>query len=154
MAMSRRSRRLSLIAGGLIALGLSAGLILTALSNNITFFMSPSEVMAAHPALGQRIRLGGLVEKGSVRRDEGPKVAFLITDGVATVPVAYTGVLPDLFREGQGVVVTGSFEAQGQFTADEVLAKHDENYMPPEVADALKKSGHWQMGEEGTPPAP
>lgn len=146
MALTRKQRRTALVGGGLLLLGAAMALILTAMSGSIVFFFSPSDVAARGVAEGQRIRVGGLVEVGSVTR-EGTSVHFRITDGVETVTVAFTGQLPDLFREGQGVVVQGVFAGGHVFAADEVLAKHDETYMPPEVADALKRSGHWREGQ-------
>lgn len=149
--MTRKQRRLMLISGVLGAVAIAVALALTALQDGVTFFFSPSDVVAKGVAEGQRIRLGGLVEAGSVVRGEGQTVRFAVTDGVHSFPVAYTGVLPDLFREGQGVITQGRFESGRLFVADEVLARHDETYMPPEVARALKESGHWKPGE---PPPP
>ncbi|WP_051356649.1 cytochrome c maturation protein CcmE [Azorhizobium doebereinerae] len=153
--MTRKSRRLVLIGAGLGVLALAAGLILTALNDTIVFFRTPTEVAQQQFAPGSRLRLGGLVEPGSVAKT-GTAVRFSVTDGNAQVTVAYTGILPDLFREGQGVVAEGVLQSDGTVKADSVLAKHDERYMPREVADALKKSGHWKEGEEGgpTPPPP
>ncbi len=150
MAMTRKRRRLYFI--GLALLGLCAGtaLVLTAFQDNIVFFFSPTEVAAKKPTPSQRLRIGGLVEAGSVQKT-GTTVSFVVTDNANTLKVAYTGILPDLFREGQGVVAEGHMGADGTFQAREVLAKHDENYMPREVADALKKSGRWQDG--GAPAA-
>ncbi|MDP2622015.1 MAG: cytochrome c maturation protein CcmE [Hyphomicrobiales bacterium] len=142
--MTRKQKRLAVIGAGLGVLVLAAALVLTALRDTIVFFYSPSEIAEMDIASGTRIRLGGLVEDGSVDRGSGKTVRFRVTDTGNTVTVVYTGVLPDLFREGQGVVVEGRLDGQGQFEADSVLAKHDENYMPREVADALKKQGHWE----------
>jgi cytochrome c-type biogenesis protein CcmE len=142
--MTRKQRRLSLIGAGLGVLALAVGLVLYALSGSIVFFNSPTDVVEKHVAPGSRIRLGGLVQPGSLKRGDNLAVRFEVTDGKTTVPVAYTGILPDLFREGQGVVTEGTLDAGGTFKADSVLAKHDENYMPKEVADALKKQGHWK----------
>ena len=141
--MKRKHKRLVFVAisGGLLAV--AAALALSAFEESIVFFRSPTEIVETPPAEDQRLRIGGLVEDGSVERDGSATVRFRVTDLENTVQVAYTGLLPDLFREGQGVVAEGRMEA-GIFVADEVLAKHDENYMPPEVADALKKSGQWQ----------
>lgn len=156
--MTRKQRRLAFLSGGLAVLGVAATLILTALSDTIVFFYGPGEAIArldkGELSPGQRVRLGGLVEAGSVARDAGQPVHFTVTDGNANVSVVYAGLLPDLFREGQGVVTQGSFGADRVFTADEVLAKHDEKYMPPEVADALKKSGRWKEGEGDQAPPP
>jgi cytochrome c-type biogenesis protein CcmE len=118
--------------------------MLSAFRDSIVFFNSPSDVEQKHIAAGTRIRLGGLVKNGSVVRGDNMKVRFDVTDGNRDVVVAYQGVLPDLFREGQGVVAEGALDASGVFNADTILAKHDETYMPKEVADALKKSGHWK----------
>ncbi|TDT92658.1 MULTISPECIES: cytochrome c maturation protein CcmE [Azorhizobium] len=151
--MTRKSRRLILIGAGLGVLALAAGLILTALNDTIVFFRTPTEVAQQQIAPGARLRLGGLVEPGSVAKS-GASVRFAVTDGNSKVTVAYTGLLPDLFREGQGVVAEGVLQSDGTVKADSVLAKHDERYMPREVADALKKSGHWKEGEEGGPVPP
>jgi cytochrome c-type biogenesis protein CcmE len=147
--MTRKQRRLTLILSAGVVIAAAAGLVLTAFTwtGGITFFNSPSDVAAHHPLAGTRIRLGGLVAMGSVQRDKDAKVTFEVTDNKASVPVVFVGILPDLFREGQGVVAEGSFGPTGDFRADTVLAKHDERYMPKEVADALKKSGEWR-GEE------
>ena len=141
--MTRKKRRLAVIGAGLAVLGLAVGLVLIALRDTIVFFYSPSEIAEKHIGAGTRIRLGGLVEDGSVDRGSGETVRFRVTDTAKTIAVVYIGVLPDLFREGQGVIVEGQLDSQGHFTADTVLAKHDETYMPREVADALKKQGHW-----------
>jgi len=145
--MTRKQRRLTMIGLAGIVLAVAAGLVLYALSDRIVFFNSPSDIHANAPAPGQRLRLGGLVETGSVVKAADGHVSFTITDGAETVPVTYRGILPDLFREGQGVVTEGALNADGSFTADTVLAKHDENYMPKEVADALKQQGVWREGE-------
>ena len=142
--MTRKQKRLTVIGGALAVLALAAGLVLTALRDTIVFFYSPTEIAEKQIAPGARIRVGGLVEEGSVARQSGTEVRFAVTDTAKTIEVVYAGVLPDLFREGQGVVVEGILDPQGRFVADSVLAKHDENYMPREVADALKKQGHWQ----------
>ena len=145
--MSRRQRRLILIGLSLAVLGLAAALALSALRDTIVFFHSPSEIAEKKIEPGTRIRIGGLVKEGSLKRD-GVQARFEVTDGGASLPVTYSGVLPDLFREGQGVVAEGALEPGGTFRADTVLAKHDENYMPREVVDALKKQGVWQHGEK------
>ena len=142
--MTRKQRRAILIGTCLVVLGIAVGLVLYAMRDSIVFFYSPSDVAGMQIAPGQRFRLGGLVEKGSVARGEGTTVRFVITDGANTLPVSYTGVLPDLFREGQGVVTEGMLQSDGVFQADSVLAKHDENYMPPEVAAKLKEQGVWR----------
>jgi len=142
--MTRKRRRLVLIGGGLCVLAIAVALMLNAFRDSIVFFNSPSDIAEKHIAPGTRIRLGGLVKTGSVNRSDNLKVRFDVTDGSREIPVAYQGVLPDLFREGQGVVAEGTLDGSGTFNADTILAKHDETYMPKEVADALKKSGHWK----------
>ncbi|WGF88802.1 cytochrome c maturation protein CcmE [Marinivivus vitaminiproducens] len=144
---SRRRQRLLLLATVVLLLGGSVAMALTALRDNVVFFISPSEVAAGTFDPDQRFRLGGLVAQGSVERGDGAQVRFILTDRAQSVPVVYTGLLPDLFREGQGIVAHGTVDAGGTFVADEVLAKHDEEYMPPEVAEALKRSGHWEAGD-------
>lgn len=146
--MTRKQRRLVLIGGSLGVLAVAVGLMLYGFSGSIVFFNSPTDVVEKHLAPGTRIRLGGLVESGSVQRGDNLAVRFKVTDGKSAVAVSYQGILPDLFREGQGVVTEGVVEPGGSFKADSVLAKHDERYMPKEVADALKKSGHWKEGEQ------
>jgi cytochrome c-type biogenesis protein CcmE len=142
--MTRKGKRLALIAGALAVLATAVGLVLFALRDNIVFFYSPAELAQKHPAPGTRLRIGGLVKESSVARGEDRNVAFTVTDRTADLRVTYKGLLPDLFREGQGVVVDGTLAADGGFRADSVLAKHDERYMPRDVADALKKQGVWQ----------
>ena len=145
--MKRKTLRLYLLVASLCLLGVGLGLTLYAFQNRIVFFFSPSDIAASRPASGQTIRLGGLVEAGSVAKSgDGATTNFRVTDLKNAVVVSYRGVLPDLFREGQGVVVEGQYGPDGNFTASEVLAKHDEKYMPPEVVDALKRSGRWQEG--------
>lgn len=146
--MTRRQRRLVLIGLALGVLGLAAALALSALRDTIVFFHSPAEVAAKNVMPGTRIRIGGLVKEGTLKRD-GLDASFEVTDGKANLAVVYRGVLPDLFREGQGVVADGALERAGLFRADTVLAKHDENYMPREVVDALKQQGVWKEGEKG-----
>ncbi|MBV9523777.1 MAG: cytochrome c maturation protein CcmE [Alphaproteobacteria bacterium] len=147
--MTRKRRRLYAVLAGLGALGLAAGLVLSALNDTLVFFYSPSDLTAKTAPFGRQLRIGGLVEAHSVKRaDDGRTILFTVTDGKKAVPVRYVGTLPDLFREGQGVVAEGVLSRDGSFRASSVLAKHDENYMPPEVADALKRSGHWQEGAE------
>ena len=141
--MTPKNARAMMIFAGLGFLALAATLALTALEDNIVFFRAPSELAEKPVAAGVALRVGGLVSEGSVQRD-GLNVRFQITDLAHQVDVRFTGMLPDLFREGQGVVAEGRFNASGIFMADTVLAKHDETYMPPEVADALKASGRWQ----------
>ena len=152
--MTRKQRRMSLIGAAGAVLAMAAGLVLYALRDNVAFFRSPSEVAEMKVAVGQRFRLGGLVEGGSVNKGVGERVAFAVTDGKATVKVSYVGILPDLFREGQGVVTEGVMQADGSFKADTVLAKHDETYMPREVADSLKKQGLWKDGAKEGAAAP
>jgi cytochrome c-type biogenesis protein CcmE len=142
--MTRRQRRFSLIGAALGVLALAVGLVLSALKESIVFFNSPTELVEKHVKPGTRMRIGGLVKEGSVSRGDGLAVHFEVTDGKRSVPVAYQGLLPDLFREGQGVVAEGALDPGGIFRADSVLAKHDETYMPKDVADALKKKGHWK----------
>ncbi len=142
--MTRRQRRLTLIGSALAVLAVSAGLVLIALQDSIVFFNSPTDLIEKQIKPGQRMRIGGLVKQGSVERSENLNVRFEVTDGTSSVRVAYQGLLPDLFREGQGVVAEGMLDGAGTFRADTVLAKHDETYMPREVADALKKQGHWK----------
>ena len=142
--MTRKQKRLTLIGFAGLVLATAVGLVLFALNDRITFFTSPSELAEGKVKPGIRLRLGGLVEQGSIARGEGTTVRFRVTDGVNGVAVTYTGILPDLFREGQGTVAEGMIGTDGVFRADTVLAKHDEKYMPKEVADALKASGHWQ----------
>lgn len=152
--MTRKQRRFALIAGGVSVLGLAVGLMLFALQDTIVFFNSPTEIAEKQVAPGTRLRIGGLVAPGSVVRAEKLDVSFDVTDGNKAIRVAYTGILPDLFREGQGIVAEGVLQPGGSFKADSVLAKHDEKYMPREVADALKKQGHWQgEGDKATAPA-
>ncbi len=145
--MKPNRRRLVFVVAGLAVLGAAAALVLNAFQDSVVFFLSPSELAARPAPPGRAIRLGGLVEAGSLERD-GTMVRFKVTDLVRDIRVAYTGILPDLFREGQGVVCEGKLLPDGTFAAASVLAKHDERYMPPEVADALKKSGRWQEGAE------
>lgn len=152
--MTRKRRRLGLLALGMAALAGATALVLTAFSSNLVFFYSPSDLKTEAIAADRRVRIGGLVENRSVSRD-GHMVAFRVTDGKTDVAVVYHGILPDLFREGQGVVAEGKLRPDGTFAASTVLAKHDEKYMPREVVDALKKSGHWQDGAGiGTAAAP
>ncbi len=142
--MTRKRRRLVLIGGALCVLAVAVGLMLNAFRNSIVFFNSPSDVAEKHIPAGTRIRIGGLVKAGSVVRGDDLKIRFDVTDGNHEIVVAYQGIVPDLFREGQGVVAEGALNGGGVFDADTILAKHDETYMPKEVADALKKSGHWK----------
>jgi cytochrome c-type biogenesis protein CcmE len=144
--MTRKQRRLVLIGSSLAVLAIAVGLILSAMRQSIVFFNSPTEVAEHQAAPGARLRMGGLVKDGSIKREAGLHISFVVTDGKSDVPVTYDGIVPDLFREGQGVVVEGKM-TQNIFTADTVLAKHDERHMPREVVDALKKSGRWQEGE-------
>lgn len=152
--MTRKQRRLTLIATAGAVLAFAVGLILYALNDKIVYFNAPSDIVSKPTQPGQRIRLGGLVKDGSVVRGQGTTVRFEVTDGAATVPVSYTGILPDLFRENQGVVTEGTLGADGLFIADSVLAKHDENYMPREVADKIKQSGQWRGAEAAAPGQP
>jgi cytochrome c-type biogenesis protein CcmE len=144
MTMTRKQRRLVLVGGSLGVLAIAVALMLNAFRSSIVFFTSPSDVLASRATPGTRLRLGGLVKSGSLVHRDGLHVRFEVTDGKSEIPVTYDGVLPDLFREGQGVVAEGELNGAGQFTADTILAKHDSTYMPKEVVDALKKSGHWK----------
>jgi cytochrome c-type biogenesis protein CcmE len=145
--MKPKRRRLYFVAAGMLLLGVAAALVLYAMNDSLVFFYSPSELAAKQVPPGRTLRIGGLVETGSVARDaDGTTIHFRVTDTAKAVPVTYKGILPDLFREGQGVVAEGTMSQDGVFVAAEVLAKHDENYMPKEVVDALKKSGRWQEG--------
>jgi cytochrome c-type biogenesis protein CcmE len=144
--MTRKRLRLYLVLASLVVLGIAATLILRALSEDLVYFRSPTDVAGSRPDAGALFRLGGLVETGTVEK-QGEQVTFSVTDLTSNVTVTYRGLLPDLFREGQGVIVEGAFDDSGQFIAREVLAKHDETYMPPEVAKALKESGRWQETE-------
>jgi cytochrome c-type biogenesis protein CcmE len=146
--MTRKQRRLSLIGAALGVLALAVALVLVALKDSIVFFNSPTDLVEKQIKPGTRLRIGGLVKEGSVQRGDSLAVRFDVTDGKSTVVVAYQGLLPDLFREGQGVVTEGSLDPTGTFKADSVLAKHDEKYMPKEVADALKQQGRWKEGEQ------
>jgi cytochrome c-type biogenesis protein CcmE len=137
--MKPRHKRIALIAGGLAALGIASVFVLQALDSNIAFFVTPSEVAAGKTPQGKAFRIGGMVREGSLKRDN-LTVHFLITDTAKDVPVAYTGILPDLFKEGKGAVVQGKLGPDGVFTASEVLAKHDENYMPPEAQHAVDQA--------------
>lgn len=150
--MTRKQRRSVLIVMGLVVLGAATAMVLTAMQSKITFFYSPSDVAEKSVGPGERFRLGGLVEEGTVKRGESTAIRFAVTDTARSLQVTYSGILPDLFREGQGVVAEGTLDANGVFRADTVLARHDENYMPKEVADALKRQGVWQHGsaEDGT----
>jgi len=139
--MKPRHKRIALIVAGLAILGIAVTLVLSAFNSNLVFFFTPTQVAAHEAPQGRNFRIGGLVEKGSVQRQpDGVTVHFVVTDTARTVPVKFTGILPDLFKEGKGVVAQGKLGADGVFAASEVLAKHDENYMPPEAADALERA--------------
>ena len=146
--MTRKQRRLILIGSSLGVLAFAVALILSSLRESIVFFNSPTDIADNKAAPGKRVRLGGMVKMGSLERGDNLQVRFEVTDGNKDIPVDYRGIVPDLFREGQGVVAEGHIDAGGTFKADTVLAKHDERYMPKEVVDALKKSGRWQEGSE------
>ncbi len=150
--MTRKQRRLTIIGCSLAVLAIAAALVLNALRDSIVFFSTPSMAEEQHIMPGTRFRLGGLVQPGSLVRGDHLSVSFEVADGKAKMPVTYKGILPDLFREGQGVVAEGALDPSGVFHADTVLAKHDEKYMPKEVADALKKQGHWK-DDYGAKPA-
>jgi cytochrome c-type biogenesis protein CcmE len=145
--LTRRSRRLALIAVALAVIGAATGIALYALRDSIVFFYSPSEVAEKAVEPGARLRVGGLVKAGTLVKSPGQNVAFVVTDGAHDLKVLYQGLLPDLFREGQGVVAEGVLQTPGALRAETILAKHDERYMPREVVDALKKQGRWQEGE-------
>jgi cytochrome c-type biogenesis protein CcmE len=151
--MTRKQRRLTMIGGSLAVLAVAAALVLNAMRDSIVFFSTPTMVAEKHVPPGRRFRLGGLVEQGSVVRGQNLAVTFKVEDGGATLPVSYKGILPDLFAEGQGVVAEGALDPSGVFKADTVLAKHDEKYMPKEVADALKKQGLWKEDSGSMRPA-
>ncbi len=150
--MKAREKRLAMVIGGLTALGAAAGLVFYALGSGVSFYYSPTQVKNNEAPLDRTIRLGGLVQKGSLQREnDGLTVHFVVTDYAQNVDVTFKGILPDLFQEGQGVVAQGKMASNGGFTAMEVLAKHDENYMPPEVADMLKKGEQANKGAAATP---
>lgn len=149
--MTRKQRRLVLIGAAASVLAIAVALVLSAMRESIVFFNSPTDVVEKQLPPGSRIRIGGLVKPGSLKRGDNLLVSFEVTDGNKDVAVRYQGILPDLFREGQGVVAEGKIEAGGTFLADTVLAKHDERYMPREVVDALKKTGRWNEGEGHMP---
>lgn len=142
--MTRKQRRLTLIGAAGCVLAVALGLVLYAMNDTIVFFNSPADIQAKNVQPGTRFRLGGLVKEGTVRRDGDQQVTFVVMDAQESIQVSYRGLLPDLFREGQGIVAEGVLESASVFRADTVLAKHDENYMPREVADTLKRQGHWQ----------
>jgi len=148
--VTRKSKRMMLIAGAVGFVAIAVALVTTAFNDSVVFFFSPTDLQSQPIEADRRIRVGGLVEEGSVSRGPGEgEVRFKVTDGTTSLPISYVGILPDLFREGQGIVAQGRL-VNARFQADEVLAKHDETYMPPEVADALKKQGHWKDGEPGS----
>lgn len=149
---TRKSQRAAFIGAAVVVLGAAVLIALSALEDTVVFFYSPTDVAERGVAAGTPARVGGLVVEGSVRKD-GAVTVFDLTDTAHELTVAYGGILPDLFREGQGIVAEGSFDETGKFEASRVLAKHDENYMPPEVAEALKASGQWQHGAGGPSPA-
>jgi cytochrome c-type biogenesis protein CcmE len=141
--MTKRQRRMAAVSALLVGLGIATALGITAFKKNLMYFYTPSDLVTGSVAPGQRLRLGGLVERGSVKHGEGLAVDFVLGDCTHSLPVRYDGILPDLFREGQGIVATGTMSGDGRFKADEVLAKHDENYMPPQLAKSLKDGeGH------------
>lgn len=150
MAMTRKQKRLAVIAGLAIVLAIAATLIFTALRDQIVFFYSPSELQEKSVPVGQAVRIGGLVKGGSCDR-QGDTISFVVTDGDTEISVDYTGILPDLFREGQGVIAEGSLAAPDKFAASTVLAKHDENYIPKELADTLKDRGEWYGDNQPQP---
>lgn len=149
--MTRKQRRLTLIGVAGCILAIALGLVLYAMNDTIVFFNSPADIQAKNVQPGTRIRLGGLVKEGTVQKGHNQQVTFEVMDAQTSIQVSYKGLLPDLFREGQGVVAEGVLESPTVFRADSVLAKHDENYMPREVADTLKKQGHWQGEDKNSP---
>ncbi|NLD69423.1 MAG: cytochrome c maturation protein CcmE [Limnobacter sp.] len=141
--MKPRHKRLALVLGGLAAIGVAVALVLNAFQSNLVFFYTPTEIAEGKAPTGRAFRVGGLVQPGSLQRTgNGADVVFVVTDSARDIQVAYTGILPDLFKEGKGVVAQGTIQPDGSFRANEVLAKHDENYMPPEAAEALERAGH------------
>lgn len=141
--MKTRHKRVAFIVAGLAAIGIATALVLTAFQQNLVFFFSPSQVAAKEAPIGRTFRVGGLVQEGTVKREsDGLTVRFVVTDTAQSIPVVYKGILPDLFKEGKGCVAQGKIGDDGVFYADEVLAKHDENYMPPEAGDAIDKAKH------------
>ena len=151
--MTRKRRRLIFVLAGMSCLGIATFLVLNAFDDNLVFFYSPTDLVQKHPGTSKRLRIGGLVENGSLVLSEGGKrFNFKVTDGKTDLAVSYLGVAPALFREGQGVVAEGKMTADGSFDAATLLAKHDEKYMPPEVADALKKSGEWRPDQRAAAP--
>ncbi len=152
--MTRKQKRLALVLGGMASLGVAVALVLSAFNDNLVFFYSPSDVAQKQPAAGRALRIGGLVEENSLTKlDGGKRIEFKVTDGAHDLAVSYVGVPPALFREGQGVIAEGKLDASGMLRADSILAKHDERYMPPEVVEALKKSGRWQEDAAASAPA-
>ena len=143
----RKRQRLTVVLLAVLLVGGATGLVMAALQDKVAFFVSPGDIAQGRVGAGKRFRIGGLVEEGSVKRGPDGTVTFALTDTVSRVEVAYRGLLPDLFREGQGIVAQGTLRADGSFEAAEVLAKHDESYMPKEVADSLKEAGYWKDGE-------
>jgi cytochrome c-type biogenesis protein CcmE len=153
--VTRKQRRIAFVAGAFLILASATGLILTALGDSMQFFYGPSDAIEKNPPAGRVIRLGGLVAQGSVVRNQGETVTFRITDNKTDVPVTYTGIPPDLFREGQGVIAVGAFDSGRMFVAQQILTAHDETYMPPEVAKALKERGEWRGPDmQGSPEGP
>ena len=150
--MTRKQRRLTLIGAAGCVLAVALALVLYAMNDTIVFFNSPADIQSKNVQPGTRFRLGGLVKEGSVRREGDQQVTFVVMDARESIQVSYRGLLPDLFREGQGIVAEGMLESASVFRADTVLAKHDENYMPREVADTLKRQGHWQGEASASPP--
>jgi len=142
--MTRKQKRITLLSSGLVALAAATGLVLYALNDTIIYFYTPAKVAELNVGPGQPFRLGGIVEQGSIQRGSGLEIRFKVADAKGSIPVIYTGQLPDLFGENEGVVATGRLDPGGTFVADTILAKHDENYMPRELVDELKKQGMWQ----------
>ena len=152
--MTRKQKRLALVLGGMASLGVAVALVLSAFNDNLVFFYTPSDVAQKQPAAGRALRIGGLVEENSLTKlDGGKRIEFKVTDGAHDLAVSYVGVPPALFREGQGVIAEGKLDGSGMLRADSILAKHDERYMPPEVVEALKKSGQWREDAAASAPA-
>lgn len=150
MSLSPRQTRFALIAGGVLVLALAAAFVLSAFQNNLVFFFTPTQVLKGEAPKNKTFRIGGLVKVGSLQRD-GTDVSFVVTDTAQDIPVRYSGLLPDLFKEGKGVVAQGRLDAQGLMTASEVLAKHDENYMPPEAQHALDEAAQARAAQSVKP---
>ena len=148
IAQLKRRRRILILLLGVVAFSISLGLVLIATRDSLIYFYSPTEILEKNNIDNRLIRIGGLVKEGSMKKQENMFISFLVEDGSNEIMVKYQGILPDLFREGQGVICEGTISRNNIFLADKILAKHDENYMPPEVVEALKDSGKWKEGDE------